>query len=717
MNRGDVPITAAAVLEYLRSQASRPLDLGELAERLHVDGPDRAALETLLSRLVERGDLYPVKGRRYAVPERINLAVGRLMTTRRGAGFVVPDGAAPHIYVPPDELHSAQDGDRVVVRLERGRSGQKPEGHVIRVLDRARETVVGTFHARGGGREPAGYVVPEDRRLRWDVVIPPGATAAAEEGQVVVVRIADWGGATRGPTGEVERILGRLGEPGVDVEAIIHGHELPTEFPPAVEAAAAALATRGVAAADLSGREDLRDVLVFTIDPADAKDHDDALSIRSAGEGMWEVGIHIADVSHYVREGEPLDLEASRRGTSIYLVDRVLPMLPHPLSSDLCSLVPGRDRLTLSLLLVLDAQGGVQAQRLVRGVIRSRHKLAYEQAQALLDAPPGQDELATALHALLALSQRLRAGRKARGSIDFDVPEARVLLDAVGSPMDVQRVERLESHRLIEDFMLLANETIARGMSAARMPFVYRVHEKPEEGRLDQLREFAASLGYRLGDGAPGDLQRLLGQAAGRPDEALIATVVLRSMQLARYSATNLGHFGLAAAHYTHFTSPIRRYPDLVVHRLAAARLIDRQEARITVEALEEVAAYASARERVATAAERDSIELKKVEFMQRHLGDDFEGTVSNVRAFGFFVLLDAYYVEGLVHVSSLEDDYYRFLEDQYALAGEHTGRRFRVGDRVRVVVSAVDLEERQIDFLLAERPARRGGRTARRRP
>jgi ribonuclease R len=501
----------------------------------------------------------------------------------------------------------------------------------------------------------------------------------------------------------------------VDVASIIHGHELPVEFPDEVEAEAAALHARGITAAELEGREDLRELLVFTIDPADAKDHDDALSIRALEDGTWEVGVHIADVSHYVRPGTALDLEALARGTSIYLVDRVIPMLPHALSSDLCSLRPGEDRLALSVLLTLDGEARVQRHRLVRAVIRSRHKLAYEQAQAVLDGGARIDvETDTALGQLVALSRALRRDRQERGSLDFDLPEARVILGSAGEPTDIQRVPRLESHRLIEDFMLLANETVARQGSAARAPFLYRIHEKPDEGRLEQLREFAGTLGYRLGKGTPRDLQRLLVQAAGRPDEALLATVVLRSMKQARYSEQNAGHFGLAAHHYTHFTSPIRRYPDLVVHRLSGQRFIDRESGGPGNEALAEIARHSSERERVAVSAERDSVELKKVEFMQRHLGEEFDGTIGGVKAFGFFVLLDAFFVEGLVHVSSLADDYYLFLEDQYALVGENSRRRFRLGDRVRVRVAAVNLEERQIDFLLAAPPARRGGRTSR---
>ncbi|HEX2167479.1 MAG TPA: ribonuclease R, partial [Longimicrobiales bacterium] len=514
-----------------------------------------------------------------------------------------------------------------------------------------------------------------------------------------------------------EEVLGRPGEPGVDVLSIIRAHELPTDFPAEVEQAAEALRARGVTDADLAGRENLRDALIFTIDPADARDHDDALSIERVGDG-WRVGVHIADVSHYVAEDSVIDREAAQRGTSVYLVDRVVPMLPHALSSDICSLVPDADRLTLSLLVELSAEADITGSRLVRAVIRSRHKLSYEDAQGVLDGERSVDDPTdAALRELRDVARLLREKRSARGSLDLDLPEARVVLGESGEPTDIQRVVRLESHRLIEDFMLLANEAIARRAIQADVPFIFRVHEPPESGRMEQLRDFAATFGHRLGGRAgaptPSDVQRLLAAAEGTPQASLMSTVVLRSLKQARYSEQSLGHFGLATSSYTHFTSPIRRYPDLIVHRLCAGLFIDGRTPWLDEERLADISRHSSERERVAVAAERDSKDLKKVEFMERHLGADFGGTISGVTAFGFFVLLDDFFVDGLVHVSSLDDDYYLFIEEQHALVGERTRRRFRTGDRVRVKVARVDLEERKIDFQLLEekqqrRPARR---------
>jgi ribonuclease R len=693
------------IVEYLRTEAGRPLKAKELANGLGVTPDDYPEFKDQLQQLEDQGLLYRVQKQRYAAPKKLNLVVGRLQTIRSGAGFVGADDGGTDVFIPSEGLASALDGDRVVARVERSKRGARREGRVIKVLQRARETLVGVFHPE----KNFGYVTPDDPKLVRSVFVPPGQAGNANEGDVVVVRITSWGDRHRGPAGEVERVLGRLGEPGVDVLSVIYGHELPVDFPEEVEREADAIQQRGITDADLEGRADLRDRLVFTIDPVDAKDHDDALSIRRLENGNWEVGIHIADVSFYVREGTPLDAEALHRGTSVYLVDRTVPMLPHALSSDLCSLVPNKDRLAASVIVQLDDSGQFTQHKLVRSVIRSRHKLAYEQAQAVLDGTGSVDEETDrAIHDLVALSRKLRAQRMERGSLDFDLPEARVVLGPEGKPTDIQKVERLESHRLIEDFMLLANETVARTAARRRIPFIYRIHEKPDADRLATLKEFVETFGYKLGGRStvtPKDLQNLLTQLHGKPEESLVSTVLLRSMKRARYSEQNLGHFGLAARYYTHFTSPIRRYPDLVAHRLSLQVFVDQEPLtdNPTAQNLPEIAKISSEREQIAVEAERDSIELKKVEFMERHLGDEFMGTISGVAAFGFFVLLDQYFVEGLVHVSSLEDDYYVFFEEQYALIGERTSRQFRLGDRVRVLVARVNLEERKIDFTLVQ--------------
>lgn len=713
----NAPVDPDRLVGYLKNEAGRPLKAKELANALDVPQSDYKEFKELLGRLEDEGRLYRVKKQRYAVPAKINLAVGRLQSIRSGAAFLIPDSGDTDVFVPPHALESAVDGDRVVVRIERKRRGEKPQGRVIKVLERAREQVVGVYH----GARNFGFVDPDDRKLPRDIFVPPDDTAGAKDGDVVVVEIGFWGDEKLSPSGRITEVLGRRGEPGVDVLSIVHGHELPLGFPPDVEAQARALHESGIGPADLKGREDLRDLLVFTIDPEDARDHDDALSVTATGEDEWEVGVHIADVAHYVEEGGAIDAEALRRGTSVYLVDRVVPMLPEELSGDLCSLRPDVDRLALSAMIRLGSDGSVRGSRIARTVIRSRHRLSYEEAQRFLDGERSDPaEVSDALDLLVKLSRGVRAARARRGSIDFDLPEARVVLNREGEPTDIQRVLRLEAHRLIEDFMILANETVATRASKKKIPFIYRIHEPPDEDRVQQLSEFLGTLGVKFKPSQdPKAFQAAIESVEGRPEEHLVSTALLRSMKQARYSVENKGHFGLASTHYAHFTSPIRRYPDLVVHRLTARAFVDEERIpREETSRLEDVALHCSQRERVAVSAERDSVDMKKVEFMERHLGEEFDGTISGVTSFGFFVLLDRFFVEGLVHVNALEDDYYVFMDEQYSLIGENSKRRFRLGDRVRIQVAAVDRDQRQVDLVLAESGQRksRGGR-GRKRP
>ncbi len=681
-------------------RAERPLKAKEIANALKLDNRDYSQLRRLLRDLERRGRAYRGRGRRYALPRRINLVVGRLEVTRAGHGFVVPDEGQGDVFVPAPQLLDAQAGDRVVVRVEKRRRGRNPEGSVVRVLERARTQVVGVFHRRGR----FAFLVPEEGTLRRDVFVAAGSRAGARDGDVVVARIVDWGGDQHDPVGEVVEVLGRSGDPGVDVLAILHAHELRSDFPPEVTRRAEELARRGIDPSELAAREDYRDLLVFTIDPVDAKDHDDALSIQRLDSDRWIVGVHIADVSHYVSPGSEIDDEALERATSVYLVDRVLPMLPEALSGDLCSLHPGSDRLTVSAWLTLDSTAAVKSVRFAAGVIRSHRALSYEEAQAII-AGEGRSssELRRALVELRDLALQLRRRRLARGGLDFDLPEARVIVNAAGEPTQIRQLLRLESHQLIEEFMILANQSVARLAERKAWPFVYRIHEPPDPDRLERLREFLGGLGLKLSKDAersPRALQRLLERVDGRPEEAVVSTLVLRSMKQARYSAQREGHFGLGLQAYTHFTSPIRRYPDLVVHRLLGSGLLGRgaPDPKLA-ERLGFVAERSSQRERVAMEAERDSVELKKMEYMERHLGDEFEGTISGVKSYGVFVLVDDVLVEGLVHVSELEDDYYRYVEEEYSLVGEGRRRRFRLGDRVRVQVVAVDRAARELDL------------------
>ena len=685
------------VLEVLRSSGRGPLKPKDLSRALGVDSEDYKDFRKLLSDLEARGRIYRVKGGRYAVPEKINLFVGRLSTIRSGDGFVVAEDGTRDVFVPGSDLSSAMDGDRVVARIESRPRGRNPVGRIIKVLERAHQSVVGTYRASAR----FGYVVPKDQRMR-DILVPQGEEGEARNQDVVVVEITSYGDGKLNPVGRIQRTLGAVSDPGVDVLSILYGYGLSLDFPPEVEAEAERSAGRRVAPDESC--QDRRNLHVFTIDPSDAKDHDDALSITPAGKGLWEVGMHIADVSRYVESGGAVDLEAVARGTSVYLVDRVVPMLPHVLSSHVCSLLPDEDRFAVSVFAILDGEGRVRDFRFERTVVRSRHRLSYEVVQEVLDGERSIDDPTDeAIRRLDALARVLRRTRSGRGSIDFDLPEARVVLGTEGDPVDIQRVLRLESHRLIEDFMLLANEIVATEGARRSLPVLYRVHEPPSSQKVESLREFVATLGYTL----PGrellarDFQKLLARVEGRPEQGLVSTVVLRSMQRARYSSHNLGHFGLAADNYCHFTSPIRRYPDLVTHRVVVRAFVEGRAVPSDADELDSVADHASEREQVAASAERDSVELKKIQFMERHLGDEFDGTVSGVTSFGFFVLLDDFFVEGLVHVNALRDDYYEFREGEYALVGSRRGCRFRLGDRVRVQVARLDREERHIDFTL----------------
>jgi len=697
-------IEASAVVRYLQDRADRPLRAKDIARVLKIDAREYPAFKRLLRELEETGQVYRARRGRYAVPSRINLVVGTLQITRGGPGFVVPDADGDDVFIPVSQLGNAYDGDRVVARIERRRRGWNPEGSVVKVLERARTSIVGVY--RRSGRY--GYVKPGEETLRRDVFVPSGSEGAAGDGEVVVARIVDWGGDHQDPVGEVTEVLGRVGEPGVDVLSIVHAHELPVDFSQDVLEEAEALASSAHEPEHFEDRDDFRDWLTFTIDPADAKDHDDAISIETLDDDRWRVGVHIADVSHFVLERSAIDLEALHRATSVYLVDRVLPMLPEVLSGDLCSLRPGEDRLTLSVLLEMDSSGEVLSMKLASGIINSRFALSYEQAQEIIDGSRSSDgHLRDALRRLRDLSVRLRVRRQARGGLDFDLPEARVVVNSAGEPTHVQRLLRLETHRLIEEFMILVNESIAQLAKKKKLPFIYRIHEAPDRDRFERLREFVAGFGLKLpkdGNRSPEALQKLLAAVEGRPEETVVSTLTLRSMKQARYSAERQGHFGLGSRAYTHFTSPIRRYPDLVVHRIIRAALLERSTVPEALhEQLRIIALRSSTREREAMEAERDSIELKKIEYMERHLGDVFDGTISGITSFGAFVLLDDVLAEGLIHVSQLDDDYYSHVESEYSLVGEKRKRRFRLGDRIRVQVVSVDREARKLDLGVAQ--------------
>lgn len=697
------------ILTALR-EAGRPLDARQLSRRLGIDRSEQRDFRRFLEELQRRGELYRVKPGRFAPPDRVNLTVGHLQVIRSGAAFLIPERGGDDVFVRAEDLESACHGDKVVVRLEQRRRGRL-RGRVVRVLERAHTGFVGTLRRT---RSHAA-VSPDDPKFPRDIFVPLADVGEARDGEKVVVEVADWGSARSGPVGRVAEVLGMPGDPGLDVLMIVKHNGLLTEFPDGVRAAAEALPEE-VPRSEVRQRVDLRETQVVTIDPVDARDFDDALSLSERPDGSLELGVHIADVSHYVEPGSPLDEEARSRGTSVYLVDRVLPMLPEKLSNGLCSLNPRVDRLAMSVRMRLTPRGKLLEHRIEDSVIRSDRRLSYDEVQAFFDGDGKRRrelaDVAGLLERLRALASALTARRMRRGALDFDFPETRVELDAEGYPLDIRRVVRLESHRLVEECMLLANETVARHLRSAKVPVLYRVHDAPNPARLDELRELLGRFGHTLradrqGRVAPRELQRLLRDVDGRPEEAILSRLVLRSLARARYDVEPLGHYGLALHDYTHFTSPIRRYPDLVVHRtlrvLSGKQEPGERDARRRAEWLADTAALASDRERVAEGAERDSVELKKIHFMERHLGDEFPGVVAGVESFGVFVELDRYHVSGLVHVNHLGDDYYEHRESEFALVGSGTGRRFALGDRMTVKVAAVSRERRQIDFVPVE--------------
>ena len=703
------------LLRLVRETVHHPATARELTRALRIPREEAAAFRRQLKALVASGDLLQIRGNRYGLPEKMDLVVGRLTTNAAGFGFVVPehphgDGAAQDVYIPAAQIGEAMHNDRVVARIER-RSEKGFEGRIIRVLERSHATIVGRYEAGDGG---LGYVVPFDRRVLADVHVPTGHSSSAEQGEMVVVEITRWPTATRGPAGRIIEVLGHIDDPGVDTEIIIRKFNLPDEHSEVAVDEARRLGTV-VRERDVRGRTDFRPVTTVTIDGEHARDFDDAITIERLPNGHYWLGVHIADVSHYVKEGSALDEEAYDRGTSVYFTERAVHMFPAELATGLCSLNPQVDRLVQSCLMEVDARGTVIRYEIHDGVINSDARMTYTAVNAILSE---RDEAAMNHYRdLLPMFERMRelfeilnARRRRRGSIDFDLPEAEVILTELGQIEDIVALERNVAHRIIEEFMLLANETVATHLVAEGVPALHRVHEPPDAKKVEDFETFITTLGYSLAAKGqrvtPKDFQKLIGRMRGTPEERPISALMLRTMQKAKYDAVSLGHFGLAAEHYTHFTSPIRRYPDLVVHRmLRESRHTAMSSARRDelIDELPEVARHTSDMERRADDAERELLQWKKVRFMADKVGDEFDGYVTGVAPFGLFIELVDHYVEGLVHISSMADDYYRFIEQLHVLKGENTKKTYRLGDQVRVQVVRIDLERRQIDLGLAD--------------
>lgn len=698
------------LLAKMKEESYKPMTVQEIQEMLEIEQADEfKELVKMLVRLEQSGHLIRSRTNRYGVPERMNHIRGKFIGHAKGFGFVTPETEGmDDIFIPPSEVNGAMNGDIVLVRVSSEAIGEKREGSITRIAERKTTQVVGTFQDNRG----FGFVIPDDKKLPMDVFIRKGDTLGAVDGHKVVVEITDWPEDTKSASGMVTQILGHKNDPGVDILSIIYKHGIAIEFPNEVIEHAKSVPSE-VREEDLGNRRDLRDDLMITIDGADAKDLDDAISVVNHENGTYTLSVHISDVSYYVTEGSPMDVEAFDRGTSVYLTDRVIPMLPHALSNGICSLNPDVDRLTLTCQMTIDQFGKVIKHEIFESVIKSKERMTYDDVYKIIEEKDEElsekyAHIVPMLNDMADLAEILRNKRMDRGAIDFDFKESKVLVDEEGWPTEVVVLERTVSERLIEEFMLAANETVAENFHWMDVPFLYRIHEDPKAEKLQRFFEFLTNFGIVVkGTGNevhPRALQEIVESIAGMPEEAVISTMLLRSMQQAKYLDESLGHFGLSTEYYTHFTAPIRRYPDLIVHRLIRTYLLNKDVSRATVdywnEHLPEIAEHTSERERRAVDAERDTTSLKQAQYMVDKIGEEFEGVVSSVTNFGLFVELENT-IEGLVHVSYMTDDYYRFDDRQMIMIGEHTGKQFRLGDEVTVRVAAVKPEESAIDFEL----------------
>jgi len=684
----------------------RPLLLREILRRVGLQKEQRQEAREFVRDLAEEGRIVRIRGNRYGLPSKMNLIVGRIKTHPDGYGFVIPEAEEEEdIFISPRNLKEAMYGDRVVARIESIRRKGK-EGSIIRILERKTRKVVGKFMRA----KNYSYVIPEDERILPEVFISEGETKRARPNQIVVVEITRYPTERARPEGRITHILGYPDDPEIVPQIIIHKYELPYRFTSTALKEAQNLPP-APSSHEHRNRVDLRGIPTFTIDGENAKDFDDAVSVERENDGSIKLYVSISDVSQYVREDTSLDGEAYSRGTSVYFPDRAIPMFPPELSNEICCLHPRVDRLALTAELRYDANGERKGVRFYPSVIRSDERLTYTWVKKILvDGDPVLRQrfspLMPSLDLMADLCQELRRRRTGRGTIDFDLPEPEILLNLQGETEDVIRAERSLAHQIIEEFMIAANEAVAHFMEEKGYPFLYRIHEPPKKEAIDEFRRFISHLGYRMRkefDHSPKEFQRVLGDVKGRPEERVVNEILLRSMKWAKYSAKNLGHFGLASDGYTHFTSPIRRYPDLIVHRLLKKALC-KEEIKISEEVLAERADHLSNRERVAMEAEREILDRYRVRFMKDKLGEEYGGIISGVAAFGFFVELKDIFVEGLVRMTSLHDDYYQYDEKKYCLIGERTHKTFTIGDEVRVRVDRVDAERRHIDFGLVQR-------------
>lgn len=704
------------ILSFMREPAYRPMDIQELAAIFDINKDEYKSFKKVLKGMEREGVIVRTKHDRFGLPERLGLVSGRLQVHQRGYGFVIPDeeGLAD-VFIPSSNMNGAMNGDKVVAKIiKEDAAGKKCEGEIAQVVERANKTVIGVYE----DSKNFGFVVPEEKRIQNDIFISRNDKNGAETGDVVIVEIVKWADQRRNPEGVVVEVLGKKGEKGLDILTIIKKHGLPEEFPEKVLSFAENIEEE-IPESEYKRRKDLRDVRMVTIDGEDAKDLDDAVSIERLPDGNFKLGVHIADVSHYVREKNPLDKEAFKRATSVYLIDRVIPMLPKKLSNGICSLNPKVDRLTLSCIMTIDRSGRVLNHEIAETIIKTSERMTYTDVTKILRDKDEElikkyEYLHDDFKAMEELCLILNKKRLNRGAIDFEFEESKIILNELGKPIDIKPYEREIANRIIEEFMLVCNETVAEYMFWTKIPFVYRIHEDPDTEKLDRFKEFIYNLGYTVRwtqDVHPRMLQSVLEMVKGKKEETVVSTLLLRSMMQARYAPECVGHFGLAARYYCHFTSPIRRYPDLQIHRIIKEHLrgkVDEERTKRLAVIVDNASKQSSDMERVAQEAEREVDDLKKAEYMLDRIGEEFEGIISSVTSFGLFVELQNT-IEGLVHITDMDDDYYVFDEAHLTLIGERTKKVYRLGDSVRIKCVKVEIDNREIYFEITEDEYSRG--------
>lgn len=687
------------ILDFIRDDLYVPMKIKEMAIVLQIPREQRDELKQVLDALVEEGKISLSKRGKYSKGQAVCLK-GSFQANMRGFGFITPEDGSEDVFIAEENISGAFQGDEVEYIITSAPTGRRKEGKIVRILSHSVVHIVGLYEKS----RSFGFVRPDNQRYLKDIYIPEGKEMGAMTGHKVVVSLTSYGGEHMKPEGEIVQIIGHVNDPGTDILSVVMDAGIPAEFPEKVLNQAVRVG-KPVSDADRVGRRDLRDWLMVTIDGEDAKDLDDAVSLQMDGEN-YILGVHIADVTNYVQENSALDREAFERGTSVYLADRVIPMLPHKLSNGICSLNAGEDRLALSCIMTFDASGTMVDHEIAETVINVDKRMSYNGVSKILEGETQEteDQIVSMLLCMKELSDILRELRGRRGSIDFDFPETKVILDENGNPVDIRPYERNDATKIIEDFMLMANETVAEEYYWRELPFLYRTHEVPDEEKIRKLSTFINNFGYHIhirNEVRPKEIQKLLARVDGTPEEALISRLALRSMKRAGYTTENTGHFGLAAKYYTHFTSPIRRYPDLQIHRIIKENLRGRlNDDRIShyEEILPKVASQCSERERRAEEAERDVVRMKKAEYMRSHIGEEYEGVISGVTKWGVYVELENT-VEGLVHVADMRDDHYEFTEQTYELTGEHSGKSYTLGQTVRVRVTDADKLQRTVNF------------------